>query len=44
MTFAWPAVLFALLLVPVLAAGYLLVQRCRRRRTVPYSSDRLSTA
>jgi Ca-activated chloride channel homolog len=43
-TFAWPAVLFALLLVPVLAAGYLLVQRGRRRRAVPYSSVALIRA
>ena len=45
MSFAWPWVLWSLLLVPLLAAGYLGLQRRRRRRVaVAYSSIALIRA
>ncbi len=38
MGFAWPLVLLALALLPLLIAGYVVAGRRRRRRAVPYSS------
>jgi len=38
MTFIWPLMLWSLLLVPLFVAGYLLLQRRRRRITASYGS------
>ena len=38
MTFIWPRMLWSLLLVPLLVAGYLFLQRRRRRITANYGS------
>lgn len=37
-TFAWPTLLPALLVVPLLVAGYVLAVRRRKRRAVPYAN------
>jgi Ca-activated chloride channel family protein len=44
MTFAWPLVLFSLLGVPALVAGYLLADRRRRRHAVVHSNVALIRA
>lgn len=44
MTFVWPPVLYALLLLPLLVGGYLLLLRRRRRQAVLYSSVALIRA
>jgi Ca-activated chloride channel homolog len=44
MSFTWPLVLFSLLLLPILVAGYVWAGRRRRRRAVTYSSVALIKA
>ncbi len=38
MSFAWPVLLWTLLLVPLLLAGYVWAMRRRNRRAVTYSN------